>query len=302
MCLPLMAALACDVAPRQIELPELPARTQPEAGPPQFVCKDESSHGCVREVYSTCVRHGEFLETLDTDCGALGQVCDPDRMCVTCRAGTRRCRDCTDQGKDCDDNVVEACGDDGNSYAQVEECGLDGKPEVCSAGSCMNACSLATTQNSYAGCEFYAADLDNAAIDDMNNASAQQYAVVVANPQRVPVKVTVELNDAPYGAAPQAREVDSKLVAPGDLEVFKLPRREVDGSSETGINDGTDSALSSNAYRVTSTYPVAAYQFNPLENVNVFSNDASLLLPVPALGADYTVVSWPQTIGNSANP
>ena len=39
---------------------------------------------------------------------------------------------------------------------------------------------------------------------------------------------------------------------PGALEVFKLPRREVDGSSEDGLNDGTNTAVSSNAFRLTS--------------------------------------------------
>jgi hypothetical protein len=293
---------ACNLAPRQIELPALPARATPDGGRPTFACTDEKAHGCLGEVYSQCKRNGEFVEVVETDCAAKGQVCDPTRMCITCRPGSPRCRDCTGQGTDCNPNVVEACNDDGNGYSEVVECGADNKPEVCFQGTCTNACGLAQAQNSYAGCEFYAADLDNAAIDDMNNASAQQYAVVVANPQRVPVEVRIEQNSAPYGETPKREEVDTKLVPPGDLEVFKLPRREVDGSSQFGVNDGTNSALTSNAYRVVSNYPIAAYQFNPLENVNVFSNDASLLLPVPALGADYSVVGWPQTIGNSDNP
>jgi hypothetical protein len=304
---PLMAACAllcaaCDLAPRRIELPALPTRATPDAGRPTFACKTETSRGCLGEVYSQCQPHGEFLEVVETDCAAMGRVCDPDRMCITCRAGTPRCRDCTGQGNDCNPNIVEACNADGNGYSEVVECGADHKPEVCFQGSCTDACTLAQSQSSYAGCEFYAADLDNAAIDDMNNASAQQYAVVVANPQRVPIEVRVEKNNAPYGQALQTEEVDKKVVPPGDLEVFKLDRREVDGSSQFGINDGTHSALTSNAYRIVSNYPIAAYQFNPLENVNVFSNDASLLLPVPALGADYSVVGWPQTIGNSDNP
>jgi hypothetical protein len=59
------------------------------------------------------------------------------------------------------------------------------------------------------------------------------------------------------------------------------------------------------AYKVTSTLPIVAYQFNPLENVNVFSNDASQLLPVSALGGGggraYVIAAWPQTIATSAN-
>ena len=294
----------CDVAPRLIELPPLPARPRPDAGRPMFECKDENSRGCLGEVHARCERHGEFMQVIERDCAAEGQVCDVERECVVCRKGSRRCRDCRAAGadSDCNPDIVEICDDDGSGYSELEECGGGDKHDVCFQGSCIEACRLAQTQNSYAGCEFFAADLDNAALDDVNNASAQQYAVVVANPQRVAVDVSIELNNAPQGESVQSREVDHKLVAPGDLEVFKLPRRELDGSSQNGVNDGTHSALTSNAYRVTSTYPITAYQFNPLENNNVFSNDASLLLPTPALGTDYTIVGWPQTIGNSETP
>ena len=298
----LLCVSGCEFAPRAIELPARPPRNT-DAGPTPFLCVDASSHGCEGEVHHHCEVHGEFIEAIPVDCAATGQFCDPERVCVTCRAEARRCRPCAGQGSDCNPNVVEKCRDDGSAYDELEECGVDAeKAEVCSGGACINACMLAQTQNSYAGCEFYAVDLDNAAIDDTSNASAQQFAVVVANPQRVPVRVKVELNQAPFGQPVQAVQVDAKLVAPGDLEVFKLPRREVDGSSANGINDGTHSAVSSNGFRVTSSYPISAYQFNPLENVNVFSNDASLLLPVPALGSRYTVIGWPQTIGDSKNP
>jgi hypothetical protein len=57
--------------------------------------------------------------------------------------------------------------------------------------------------------------------------------------------------------------------------------------------------LSANAFHIVSTAPIVAYQFNPLENVAVFSNDASLLLPQSALGEDYLVMGWPQTLANS---
>ncbi|MEM1415791.1 MAG: IgGFc-binding protein [Myxococcota bacterium] len=67
----------------------------------------------------------------------------------------------------------------------------------------------------------------------------------------------------------------------------------------TGRNDGTGSALTSQAYRLTSNIPIIAYQFNPFTNASVFSNDASLLLPTSAIGSEYTVVGWPQTIADA---
>jgi hypothetical protein len=300
MCWLGLLALGCDLAPSIIELPALPARTT-DSGRRSFACTTETARGCDGEVHVQCKRNGEFVEAVETDCAAKGQICDAERVCITCRAG-RRCRDCAGQDFDCNPDIVEQCAEDGSGWAEAETCGGPDIPEVCSAGQCVNACRLAESLESYAGCEFYAADLDNAALDDVSNASAQQYSVVVANPQRVPVKVRVEQNDAEYKQDIVRTVVAEERVAPGDLVVFKLPRREVDGSSETGINDGTHTAVSSNAYRVVSDYPISAYQFNPLENYKVFSNDASLLLPVNALGDKYTVVAWPQTIGDSKNP
>ncbi|MEM9696013.1 MAG: IgGFc-binding protein, partial [Myxococcota bacterium] len=85
--------------------------------------------------------------------------------------------------------------------------------------------------------------------------------------------------------------------------------REVDGSPPGQFNAGTDTALTRNAYKVESDFPVVVYQFNPLENVNVFSNDASLLKPVEALTSafpgpqlSYVVASWPQTISITNDP
>jgi hypothetical protein len=53
------------------------------------------------------------------------------------------------------------------------------------------------------------------------------------------------------------------------------------------------SGLSSKAYKLTADHPIVAYQFNPLNNVGVFSNDASLLIPAHAYDVDYIAMTYP---------
>jgi len=159
------------------------------------------------------------------------------------------------------------------------------------------------------GCEYWAADLDNANVSPDSNAAAQQFAVVVSNPQSdLFASVVVELDDAPVGAPSQPRTVGEASIPPYGLHVFLLGPREVDGSAHGSFDTGPGTALTRQAYRVQSHVPVVAYQFNPLDNVNVFSNDASLLKPVEALPGSglmelgYVVLGWPQTIAITDDP
>ncbi len=305
-----------------------------------FTCINAEARACVGSVHYSCAPDGEFLSTVRVDCDTQmidGQptVCVRDLGCVLCHPNEVFCAG---------GNVVQ-CNATGDAYEVKEECDVEAG-FVCDLGMCKNLCDLANAQHSYLGCEFYAADLDNAAIGAGRDASSQQYAVVVSNPSGQPTEVVVERNNALPGEQPQIEEIDRVTVLPGDLEVFDLPRREVDGSSSfvpcgassecnageacwcagdlraedpppdgghrdcrcrnaagsDGMNDGTHSALTSNAYRLRSVLPINAYQFNPLDNVSVFSNDASLLLPVSAISGEYTIVGWPQTIADSTNP
>ncbi len=289
-----------------------------------FTCVLEDSEACLGDVHYSCEREGEFLRPVAEDCGAMDMVCVADLWCVVCRPGQVGCQD----------NDAVVCNDEGTGWDLVEECDI-AEGFACKDGTCQNLCDIALEERSYQGCEFYSVDLDNASIAAGKDASAQQYAVVVSNPGTIATDVTVEVNDAAYGEEPAIREVLSLSVLPGDLEVLELPRREVDGSSSnqmcfpddricpgtehcvcsrgdtespcfcrvsadaSGMNDGTHTALTSNAFRIRSQLPIIAYQFNPLDNVGVFSNDASLLLPTSAIDARYTVVGWPQTIANN---
>ncbi len=233
------------------------------------------------------------------DCGE-DLICVPElAACARCTPGERRC----------DGQVPEVCSADGEDWERMNEC--DGEAGfACRNGSCRDLCVAARLRRSNVGCEYWAADLDNAFISNDLNAAEQQFALVISNPQPdVTASVTVEQDDSAVGEPNEPIVLLEERVAPYSLQVFPLGPREVDGSPPGEYNTGSHTALTRAAYRVRSSVPVVAFQFNPLDNVNVFSNDASLLKPVEALIDDasgvadgYVVLGWPQTIAITDDP
>lgn len=127
----------------------------------------------------------------------------------------------------------------------------------------------------YLGTEFWAADLDQFYMGPFQpNPRDAQFAVTVSNPGDEPAEITI---------ASELQTITTASVGPGEVKAFPLPMANLDG---TGIQRA--------AYRIRSSIPVTAHQFNPLNNVLVYSNDASLLLPATALGTEYRVLTWPQ--------
>ncbi len=248
---------------------------------------------CDVGVLQQCADDGGSWRTLD-DCGQRGLVCDLTRGCVACQPNINTC-----SGQD-----IVRCRPDGSGFDAITTC--DGTAgQVCAGGECKDACALAAEQRSYEGCEYWAVDLDNAVVADQGAAAAQQYAVVLSNPSQLDATVTVDIwcteldatNPALQCTPGEVFTVAGPLrVAPGDLRIIDLDPRELDGATRPELNDGTGTARSRHAYRIHATAPIIAYQFNPLENVGVFSNDASLLLPTESLDNRYLVMSWPQTL------
>lgn len=237
---------------------------------------------------------------LKADCAADNKVCVD---------GLFECKLCIPEGRFCDGLDVRQCDTSGEASEFVVSC--DASTGVaCRGGTCQNLCDVAALEQSNVGCEYWAVDLDNANIDATSNAAAQQFALVVSNPQPdVPVVVRIEQDDSLPSEAGAPYEIANATIPPLNLAVFKLGPREVDGSAEGSFNTGTHTALTRNAYRVRTDFPVVAYQFNPLENVSVFSNDASLLYPrealdfgVSAVQRSYIVLGWPQTIAITDDP
>lgn len=188
--------------------------------------------------------------------------------CLVCYPGQSKC-----QGKE-----AYACSHDGKGWEFQEACD---ESQVCLGGKCQSLCSADLKFNTNVGCDYFAVDLDNASGEQgIPGADNAQFAIVVSNPGGTVAKVKIRQSK---DATPEA-EAD---VAPGGLHIFNLPPYNVDGTMK-GLR----------AWRIEATAPIIAYQFNPLENVGVFSNDASVLFPSNTWGTEYLVMTRWQT-GNS---
>lgn len=272
-----------------------------QPGPPPTPICTAGDKRCTPVGYEVCELSGGVAGwTVKANCFEKGLVCVES---------LERCAQCAPSGTACNGNQVVRCDAEGNIAEVLEACDNDAG-FACRGGGCIELCDLASTQKSNVGCEYWPVDLDNARISASSNASAQQFAVVISNPQPdVPVKVRIFQDDGQPGDVPAPVEIANSIVAPLNLQVFKLGPREVDGSADGTFNTGTHTALTRRAFKVETNFPVVAYQFNPLENASVFSNDASLLKPREAYALDdttlqstYVVAGWPQTIAITDDP
>lgn len=283
----LLVLAACRFDPAYRDLPAQPP--PPACNVDQIICQ------------------GDVLEKCNADQSAFDVVDDCKSRGLVCSTSLLACANCEPGSGSCNGQVTETCKADGTGYDAGATCDPT-QGFACRGGDCIELCQQADQQHSNVGCEYWAADLDNADVSASLNAASQQYAIVVSNAEPdVATNVTVDEDDAPVGQPANLRVVATATIPAGSLEVFKLGPREVDGSPDGEFNTGTGTALTRHAYRVRASMPIVAYQFNPLENVNVFSNDASQLLPVSALGSaggasSYLALGWPQTIATSDVP
>jgi hypothetical protein len=158
----------------------------------------------------------------------------------------------------------------------------------------------------YLGTEFWAVSTTNSNLPADNPFS---FAIAVGNPSDTPVDVTVT-----GGALTAPRRF---TVPAGGAQTAALPWvQALSNQSQTlsncspGCCDATCCDFSSQppasaivrngAYRIETSRPVTVYQFNPLEfetlttsgcQIRSYTNDASLLLPTPALGQEYLILS-----------
>jgi hypothetical protein len=226
---------------------------------------------------------GSCLGNAFTPCDGAPVVCPsacmPGKGCVTCVAGSTSCVG----------NEVHKCTDDGSDIGPVvETCAVD-QNQLCNEGKCGAACDIAADQPSNVGCEFWAVDLDQQDGGGNDPASAP-WGVVLSNAGLAPANVTIEINEADY-AQPLKTKILTQLTVPaGNLTPVVLPTRELDCGVKPNDYASPGTCVSSRAYRISSSSPIIAYQFNTF--ANSYSNDASLLLPTSALGRSYRIIGW----------
>jgi len=227
-------------------------------------CQPGVVSGCANESSRfVCNAEGTGLEVVS--CGTQNclngectdMVCVPDT--ISCDGG----------------ESIKRCNSAGTGFELTTAC-----PEgtVCNGGSCRPVCELGKYESSYIGCEYWTLDLDQYH-DPTTNPKPDEvpHAVVVSNPNNVPVTLAF------YSQVASASvNVADPTVPAKSARSFVMPRLDI---SETGITK--------NSVNIVSSLPVSMHQFSPLNNESVYSNDASLLLPVNTLGTDYYVVGWP---------
>ncbi len=250
------------------------------------ICFPGSVQGCVAE--------GGKLAVVCNDSGTgykEAPCVGGDGLESQCRGGS--CTECFPGSRKCEsEQLVVTCVEDGSEWEPYQQC--NGSSQVCTGQFCEELCERNVKFNSYIGCDYWGIDLDNAFVPGGGrgyyDAQGAQYAIVVANPPDAPLPAVVEVwqkegglvEPVPYDSNGDA--LPQEPLPPGELRVYKLPRRDVNGTVQAP-----------RAYQVKSSVPIIAYQFNPLENENVFSNDASLLLPSTLIGRDYVVMTREQT-------
>ncbi len=183
-------------------------------------------------------------------------------------------------------------------------------------------CEEAEAGQTYVGCEFWPTVTDNVV------APSFDFAVVVANTGDAPAELRVERNGAVVTTATVAPKGLTKLYLPWvpELKSVTWLAGQPDNNCPTWVKVNTVNARGG-AYHLTSTRPVAVYQFNAIEYAGrggppgkdwsfcqsqrctpssacfSYTNDASLLLPSTALTGTYRVAgSAPWTRPDEGDP
>jgi len=197
---------------------------------------------------------------------------------------------CTPHDQRClDDDRLEVCNED-CQWQPGEDCSPENTGRQCWLGTCKRLCEIAKEKFSYMGCDYWAADLDNAFVPGgptgYYDAADQPIGIIVYNPSdKYASEVTLTDSDGLVAYDYWGQPMDMSPILPDDIRVFHPPQRNINGT-----------VLAPLAFRIESSIPVVAYQLNPYSNVEErYSNDGTLLLPTNGLHKEYIVMTRQQS-------
>ena len=190
-------------------------------------CEPGQSKGCDESMRAV-------IRCADDGSGWITQKCvtdlgDPslcyEGQCLACMPLDKRCRN---------DDEVELCSDDGSGWELGKQCNGAVTGQVCETGACVALCELSKKWNSYMGCEYWGADLDNGFVPGTGggalDAAGAQYALIVSNPSaKLPAEVEIYDSDGKVLYDADQTLLPTGKILPRTLRVYKLPRRDVNG-------------------------------------------------------------------------
>ena len=235
------------------------------------ICEAGQFDGCTDDGLH---RHCNATGTAWIDAPCPGATSCTDGVCpdAECVPGVVRCRD---------RHLIETCSEAG-AYAASSTCPTGTE---CFEGICEELCEISTKISSYIGCEYWSIDLDN-----YQEALSEPHAIIVTNYNddlAADVRLFEGFSDRRILFDANGDSLDG-LIPPGQARIYQIPP----GYGHSGTRIFDDRAI-----RINSNIPVVAHQFNPLNNLDVFSNDGSLLLPTNSVGTEYYGLSWNQRTG-----
>ena len=135
--------------------------------------------------------------------------------------------------------------------------------DTCINGVCTPPCGIANDKVSYLGCTFWATRLENLT-------PSASYTVTLSSNGNLPIEVVITTSTDEF--------VTSTILEPGTLETITL--------NTHGQLSGT--GVFQKGYFINSSGKITVHQFSN----NGGGGDATLLLPVSALGTDYMFLGW----------
>ncbi len=308
----LVLSIGCGGCDEQTQPPSKDAAdtgkdSSPDSDVTKVICEPDTIVRCPSEntaAIEKCSPDG--TKTFQASCPTVNgpAVCrDKECVSVTCIPNQKRCLE---------DGEREQCNPQGTAWQALDSCSGSAR---CEAGNCLDRCQIADLNRSYIGCEYWAVELDNALLNEEGELGPDEeppYAIVLANTATdYDALVTIFSDTGEIAQADASRLVGSDVQFPGvELVTVKSQLVDQNGVKLLDVSGPVkniplprqsiltiilptrrlpfkESSLSKSAYRVLSSQPIVAYQFNPLCCNYNFTNDASLLLPKSALTNDY---------------